>query len=817
MRHRHTTGIAVLVVGILIWGTPQTVTAQFALSIGGAGEEEGFLVLPDGAGGAFASGVFSDTVDFDPGAGTFELTNPQGSSDVFLARYDGLGNLLFAVGFGNAQFASPTAIAPDGSGGVFLAGGFRDTLDIDPGVGVTQLISNGWFDIFVARFDGSGNLVFGFSIGNSLIGSTETATDLYPDGSGGFYMTGWFYSTMDFDPGGDTANLTAAGALGATDAFVARYDASGNYLSAFRFGDAGADSGEAFAPNGGDGFYLTGMFAGTVDFDPGGGISTRTSSGTRDIYVAQFDTMGALVSVISFGGVNGEGVDDLAPDDSGGVFVTGSFFGGADFDPGAGTLNRTSEGGADMFLARYNATDSVVFAHAFGTSGVERGTCVRSDGAGGVYVTGTVSNTIDFDPGAATFDVISNGSNDALLAHYTGSGNFISAVNLGGTAADEGYCLGYGGPEEIFFIGAYQRFADFDLGAGTDVRFSNGGFDTFLLRLSNIPTPEATSTMAVSGNGTVDFGSDVAVCIDFEGVFWDGDVTVERYEAPVQSPEGVDEPVVYESHWRIIAAFGSSFASTTVVRIKLDNLPGGTFPDPDNVTFYKRSLYGAGLLVPVTTTYDETSNELHLTGFESFSEFVGAGEVEAQLPVELSSIAALVDGFDVQLVWSAESETSNAGFEVEHATAGADWTMIAFVEGAGTTPDRTRYVHRVTDLEPGKHRFRLKQIDFDGHFQYSDAVEALIELPGTHLLSPAYPNPFNPTTEFTLTVVREQSVLIELFDTAGRRVDVLYNGVVPANEVRRISISGLTLPSGVYRYRVVGENFVDGRSVLLVK
>ena len=186
------------------------------------------------------------------------------------------------------------------------------------------------------------------------------------------------------------------------------------------------------------------------------------------------------------------------------------------------------------------------------------------------------------------------------------------------------------------------------------------------------------------------------------------------------------------------------------------------------------------------------------------------------LPVEMTSFTSQVNGTSVALNWETASETNNAGFEVQ-MREGDGWNPLGFVEGHGTTTEAQTYSFDVGELGVGTHAFRLKQIDFDGAFEYSDGVEATIETPGTHLISSAYPNPFNPQSQFTLAVAQEQHVTAELFNTLGQRVAILFSGSVEANQPQLVTIDGAGLASGMYVVRVTGERFSDALSVTLLK
>ena len=164
-------------------------------------------------------------------------------------------------------------------------------------------------------------------------------------------------------------------------------------------------------------------------------------------------------------------------------------------------------------------------------------------------------------------------------------------------------------------------------------------------------------------------------------------------------------------------------------------------------------------------------------------------EVEAKLPVELVSFTALVDGDNIILEWNTASEENNAGFEVQRQTDGA-FRKAGWVNGFGTTLEGKSYSYEFTEVLPGKHTFRLKQIDFDGAFAYSDIVEIEIEREMAAILMQPFPNPFNPSTTITFVVREAKHVRLELFDVTGKLIRVLYDGVPPANSMESVRLDG---------------------------
>lgn len=187
------------------------------------------------------------------------------------------------------------------------------------------------------------------------------------------------------------------------------------------------------------------------------------------------------------------------------------------------------------------------------------------------------------------------------------------------------------------------------------------------------------------------------------------------------------------------------------------------------------------------------------------------------LPVELGSFEVIRSNDEMVLTWTTFSETDNSGFEIQHAIGAKPFETIAFVPGAGTTLDAKTYTYRYPTEEPGLHRFRLKQIDFDGTFAYSKAVEAALDLPERFVLDAAYPNPFNPSTTIRFGVSAAEQVSLRLYDALGREVRLLYSGRPAPNEMHAVSIDAQGLPSGNYVVRLESASFVATRIVTLLK
>ena len=195
------------------------------------------------------------------------------------------------------------------------------------------------------------------------------------------------------------------------------------------------------------------------------------------------------------------------------------------------------------------------------------------------------------------------------------------------------------------------------------------------------------------------------------------------------------------------------------------------------------------------------------------------GESECLLPVELTSFDGVVDGDEVILHWETASELNNAGFDVEFsASPGGAFSKIGFVAGNGYAEESItyQYRHEAAGFAGQTVYYRLKQVDFDGAFEYSDVVAVPLPAARAAALHPAYPNPFNPTTNISFTLPAEGATRLTVFDTMGREVQELVNETLPAGyHTRTFDATGLA--NGTYMYRLETPALTLTGRVLLVK
>src|SRR5690554_1505790 len=191
------------------------------------------------------------------------------------------------------------------------------------------------------------------------------------------------------------------------------------------------------------------------------------------------------------------------------------------------------------------------------------------------------------------------------------------------------------------------------------------------------------------------------------------------------------------------------------------------------------------------------------------------------VPVELASLSVETEKNSVTLKWSTASEINNQGFEVQRREVkNQNWQTVGFVEGRGNTTERQSYSFNERDLKVGKYLYRLKQIDFDGSYEYSDEIEVSVDIPQVFSLMQNYPNPFNPMTKIEYTLPEDAEVRLDVYNSLGELVTTLHNKQMEAG-YQVINFDASSLPSGTYIYRITAKgktgNFVDSKKMLLVK
>lgn len=378
----------------------------WAKKIGGSNKIIGHGVTVDVFGNVYVSGVFLETGDFDPGQGNFELTAVAGY-DGFVIKLDPSGNFLWVKQLGSAGHDFSASLDTDSFGNVYAIGHFRDFLDL--GNSFVNLTSDGESDIFIVKFDPSGNTMWSQKIGGINI---DEGSGIAVDAAGNSYIAAGFYGTTEFDNFLGTNQITSEGGF---DILIAKLDLNGNILWAEGVGGTGNDRVKDIEIDAAGRIHYAGHFNGTVDFDFGPGTLELSSLGSYDAFVSKIDNSANLIWAKRFGGSNTDYCYGLSIDSENSVYATGEFLGTSDFDPDAGGYDLTSNGDYDIFVNKLDANGDFDWARRFGSSGADGGLGINVSSQGYVYVTGDFEQTVDFDPDAGQFNLTSDGAKDAFV------------------------------------------------------------------------------------------------------------------------------------------------------------------------------------------------------------------------------------------------------------------------------------------------------------------------------------------------------------------------------------------------------------------
>lgn len=253
----------------------------FAKQITG-GYSEGDDINIDASGNIYLTGSFATSNDFDPSAGTANLSTASLTQlDVFLAKYTSAGLYTYAKQIGGIGVDIGFQVVPDALGNVYLGGVFSSSCDFDPTAATSTLTSAGQGDLFVAKYDVSGNLTWKNGTGGT---TNDYCYGLGLDPSNNVYITGKVQGTnVDFDPSASSALITASSSC----MYIASYSSAGNYLSLSSPGNITSE-GKGLLVN--SSLYVTGMFRNTGDFDFSASTANLTSLGSDDVFFAKYNT-----------------------------------------------------------------------------------------------------------------------------------------------------------------------------------------------------------------------------------------------------------------------------------------------------------------------------------------------------------------------------------------------------------------------------------------------------------------------------------------------------------------------------------------------
>ena len=394
-------------------------------------------------------------------------------------------NLLWSFEQGAGHDDVANAITTDINGNSISTGAFQGYVDFDPDFVDTHPMqsaqSSSWVrtDIYVQKLDPLGDLLWARRFGST---SDDKGTAITTDDLGNIYVTGNYFGTVAFDQ--DTVK-----SKGWYDVFILKLDPNGNTIWAKSVGASNVDQGNDIEVDHNYNVLVTGQFYNKPDFDPGPGQVKISSNGAYDLFVLKLDSAGDYQWVNTMGGVKDDIGHGITLDSIGNCYLTGTIRDSVDIDPGT-TVNKiyTNNGSYDAFVQKLDTAGNMIFFKKVGGNSQTIAKAIELDNSNNILFTGYFKSSGDFDPGAGTATLSSNGNNDIFVTKLDNSGNYIWAKSFGAgsNSNDRSNDLSFDDDNNVYITGYYKGIVDFDPDANaTHMDTTNGDMDVFIEKLDS--------------------------------------------------------------------------------------------------------------------------------------------------------------------------------------------------------------------------------------------------------------------------------------------------------------------------------------------
>ena len=390
----------------------------WAKSFGGINIDQATSITLDSFGNILLTGSFQNVVDFDAGSASFTLVS-NGSSDIFLAKYDPNGNFLWSKSIGGINYDSGLSVKTDFLDNIVICGFYSDIVDFDPNSATVTLSSLGSLDdMFILQLDNLGNFNWAKSIGSSG-NDYESANAIAIDNFGSIFITGYFSGITDFDPGSGIYNVNPNfSSSSARDIFVLKLDMSGNFnwVKTTNASTSINNYPKSISIDNKANLVVSGVFLGSLNLNMNGGTNSLNSSGNKDIFILKLDNAGNFIWVKKVGGVNDDLVFSSLIDNNDNIYYGGAFWLSVDFDPNVTSYNLTSVSSTaqDAFISKLDSSGNFVWAKKMGGASVDQVRSITIDRTNNIYSTGYFSGSAEMDA-LSSFSLTSFGGYDVFI------------------------------------------------------------------------------------------------------------------------------------------------------------------------------------------------------------------------------------------------------------------------------------------------------------------------------------------------------------------------------------------------------------------
>lgn len=415
-------------------------------------------------------GTFTGTVDFDPGSATYNLVSA-GGADLFIARYKNNGTFSFAKRLGNSSTETGFDMTVDKNNYIIISGKVSGTVDMNPSTSTSNIGTSGNTTSFLARYSSTGTFSWVKSFSSSI-----NFTAITTDGTSRVLATGYFSGTTDFNPSSTTNNLSSVS--GSTDIFLAAYSSTGTYVWANGIGNSNStERSFDICVDNSNFIYITGIFKGTVDFnpDPSHESEFTSNSGNSDMFVGKYhkDGWAWIINTASGSGVIEPKQICVSSDKD--IYVSGLFSKSLNVN---GVSFTSSSSSKDIFVIKYlgfnydpfgNTEFSYRWSKKIGGVSNENIASMDLDDDGNPLLLGEFSGTVDFNPNTGTQNLTASGPKDLFFAKLTSEdGDYLFADNIGNSNSEIAKSVAYNKSDNVFFLmGDFYGTVSFNIGSSS--------------------------------------------------------------------------------------------------------------------------------------------------------------------------------------------------------------------------------------------------------------------------------------------------------------------------------------------------------------
>lgn len=717
-----------------LFGNAQASAWQWAKKAGGITGDIGFAIAIDTNGNSYVTGFFqSSSITF----GSTTLTN-SGSYDMFIVKYDASGNVVWAKSTGGSDLDEGRSIAVDGNGNSYVTGYFQSS-SISFGSTILTNSSAGTADMFIVKYDASGTVVWAKRAGGSSI---DEGFGIAVDGSGNSYVTGWLGSSSI------TFGSTTLTNAGNSDMFIVKYNTSGTVLWAKRAGGSDYDNGTSIAVDGSGNSYITGGFNSSSITFGGTTLTNDTTNGSSDIFIVKYDASGVLVWAKSAGGSSADEGKSIAVDANGNSYVTGNF---ASSIISFGSTSLTFAGVYDIFIVKFDASGTAVWAKKAGGSGTDFGKGIALDTSGNCYVTGSFgSSTITF--GSFILTNAGSSGDDMFIVKYDTSGTTVWAKKAGSTGSDWGNGIALDRIGNTYVTG---QFNSPSITFGSTTLNDAGSADMFIVKLCQMAIP----TITASGSATFCQGNSITLTASSATSYLWSDGTTTTQGIPI-STSGNYSVIATNSNGCSI----TSTATNVTVLPTLNSSQTPTICSSDKITIGTHTYNANGTYTDVLTSI--------ISGCDSIvTTYLTVDSVNTSITVLNSTLTANETSATYQWLNCNNGNATIAGQTNQNFTATTNGSYAVIVTKNNCSD--TSSCNNIT-------------------------ITGIIENGFAKTIN-IYPNPF--TLKTTITFIQEQkNTTLKIMDVLGKEIKSI------SFEGKQLTIEKGEMKSGIYFLQINDDN-----------